>query len=991
MTVGAPGTRGRQARRSRRSGNDAPVLSVTRRRVRVAEVLAFVGLVAALVGALGPAERVRSTYSWPPRPLPEGAPSRLWYTPLVLIRHRPEAISAVLPCALPPALPSADRPVTVMATARSPSLNNGFAVTKLDGRLIFRIGGHVLSQVTLEPVPTSEAECSYRLRLGGGRWSLEGGPRQVAFAGGLEEMPVVSGLFSQLDLRSPNSPSIEVTTAAHSSRTSLRQTLAWLLAALSIGVALLLVALERRPQPWKTMRHIARAAGSSAHPADALVAVVLLVWWVLSPAFWDDGWIAAKQRVFESSRGFSTYYISFGANAPLGYWLDWAQHWLTQSTSALLVQRLPTLFCLAATWLLCRWIFARVLAGGGGGGRVALWTLASAFLVSAMAWGMTLRPEPQVALLVTGVMACAVRFQERQTTSPLALAAILVPLALMAHPAGLVSLAPLLVLAPDLYRWVRTRIAVAATVVSSSLALLAMLSFVGADLEQRRADTRLIASYDETGNVGVGEIARYALLTEGTTGTPLRRASVALMVLALLAFLLRRRRDRQPLLDFPAASVAVSLVLLFATPSKLPWHFGALLGFISLAAASEALRLRTEAERAHGWRLWPFIALVFTLLAIAWSWSLRNSWNAVDLRSLDWTPGFERWITAPTLAIAVPVVVLAAQIAIARARGQHARLPQIPWRLVSWTAPLLAVPLLLFTVVVLAADTAKTDSWTLARQNLGVLRGDVGCGLADDLVVPVSGSARPLEAAAQDRRSMPAWMPAAPVEGLARFALGPIEDGSAQAPWFRLSAEGRFGFYISGKPTLSDRLGLEWGRLQGSRVETLDTSEISTGFTYEPGSVPWRFIAGGELPARNRRANAMRITLHSGVAPGTTIAVTAPVTYATENLVRRLDDSGSASLVLPNLVTYFPCARLPLLRNGIAEVPRQIVVLRNSVSPVRYGATSPFAGVLDLYPLERVTMADSSNPPEEFVVLGVDRRIPGAKVAPPIATTLGSG
>src|SRR3970040_222548 len=88
-----------------RTEERAPV--ITPKRTRLAQALAFVALVAAFIGALGPADRVRTTYSWPPDELPSGSPSRLWYTPLLLIRRTPEAISARIPCSLPPPLRAA--------------------------------------------------------------------------------------------------------------------------------------------------------------------------------------------------------------------------------------------------------------------------------------------------------------------------------------------------------------------------------------------------------------------------------------------------------------------------------------------------------------------------------------------------------------------------------------------------------------------------------------------------------------------------------------------------------------------------------------------------------------------------------------------------------------------------------------------------------------------------------------------------------------------
>src|SRR5439155_523853 len=71
------------------------------RRVQLAQVLAFVAVLAGFVGALGPAQPIRTTYSWPPRTLPRGNPSRLWYAPLLLAHRIPESLSARLPCRLP--------------------------------------------------------------------------------------------------------------------------------------------------------------------------------------------------------------------------------------------------------------------------------------------------------------------------------------------------------------------------------------------------------------------------------------------------------------------------------------------------------------------------------------------------------------------------------------------------------------------------------------------------------------------------------------------------------------------------------------------------------------------------------------------------------------------------------------------------------------------------------------------------------------------------
>jgi hypothetical protein len=957
---------------------------------RVAEVLAFIGLVAALIGALGPAERIRSTYSWPPETLPAGTPSRLWYTPLLLAARIPEGVVATVPCSTPRPLPNAARPVTVLATARSPERNGGLSITRDDGQLTVGVGEQDLARVPLSR-PTSDAECMYRLFVANRRWSITGGPNQVDLRGDLGQMPVVNGLFSTLDLRSGIPPSIRVTTKVHVSRPTVRQKVAWTIAALCLVVALILVAARSTStRPWAAATGVARTVMSHARAVDAVVGLVLLGWWVISPAFWDDGWTIARQSAFVTSGGFSNYYDSFGASLPLGYWLEWAQHWLTQSTSTLIILRVPAVLCLAATWVLCRWILARLVSAGRES-SVVLWTLAASFAVAAMAWGMTLRQEPVVAVLVTGVMACTIRFLERKTVAPLAVGAVLVPLAITAHPAGVLSIAPLIVIAPTLFGWARTRSAAAATILTSAAGLLIVLAFIGSDVVQRSVDAQTVSWYSTTVRSWRDEIFRYDLLSGTITtsrldgfGTPLRRASVALIALAVLAFMLRRPRGERTLLDLPAASLAVALVLLIGTPSKWPWHFGSLVGLVCLAVASETARLHYAAQRSSRWHAQPFIAIGAATLTIAWSWSPhRPVWNALDLRTLEWN------IPPMTLVIVLPLVLLGC-LFVLLARDQNRRY-EAPWQVAVWTTPVLAVVIIAFTAGVLIVDTAKTSSWTLTRQHMESLSGDAGCGLADDLLVPVAASARPLSSIGDGgARPEPSWVPSAPVADLARFALGPAGDGSATSPWFKLPVEQRIGLFVAGLPGTSDTLALEWGRLHRGRVESLGTTEIPLVSRAETEStLVWRFVSSGELP-RVSRTNAVRVTLRSDAPPGSAIAVTAPVVYKSEPLTRRIDGNRSRSLVIPNVRMYFPCVQLPRLSGGIVEVPWNTVSTSDSFSPVEYPGSSPFSGLLDLYRLERLPVADSENPPADLVVFGVDRRIPGAHLAPPVRATLKS-
>ena len=152
------------------------------------------------------------------------------------------------------------------------------------------------------------------------------------------------------------------------------------------------------------------------------------------------------------------------------------------------------------------------------------------------------------------------------------------------------------------------------------------------------------------------------------------------------------------------------------------------------------------------------------------------------------------------------------------------------------------------------------------------------------------------------------------------------------------------------------------------------------------GTSTWRLVTLSDLRAREPRASLLRVVHAVDVDPGGTVAVTAPVTYPVEPLASRLRESDSRSLVLPNALLYFPCARLPALRDGTVEVPAYIVPLENRHSPIQFPFTSPFRGVLDLYALEELPMSSPDRQSDEILAYRVDRRISGATLAPPDAT-----
>src|SRR5205823_5880524 len=183
-----------------------------------------------------------------------------------------------------------------------------------------------------------------------------------------------------------------------------------------------------------------------------------------------------------------------------------------------------------------------------------------------------------------------------------------------------------------------------------------------------------------------------------------------------------------------------------------------------------------------------------------------------------------------------------------------------------------AVPVLVFTMGVLSADAAKTNSWTLTAQNLDALGGDTGCGLADHLVAPAPSSMRPLPLLSPSSAEMrlPGWVPPAPVGNLRRFALAPVTSGSVRTPWFAIRSQRPLGVLAAGAVTAETKLTVEFARLSEGRARVLPTETLSGG-TVQRGlqdMATWLFLAPVDHSAGPRQANAVRIALRGSGMSG---------------------------------------------------------------------------------------------------------------------------
>ena len=188
-------------------------------------------------------------------------------------------------------------------------------------------------------------------------------------------------------------------------------------------------------------------------------------------------------------------------------------------------------------------------------------------------------------------------------------------------------------------------------------------------------------------------------------------------------------------------------------------------------------------------------------------------------------------------------------------------------------------------------------------------------------------------------------MPATPVPGLERFELS---SSTTETPWFAIPPERRLGLFVAGSGVGGGPIELQWGRRNGAEVDVLRSDVVGDVQPRIPTS-PWTFLAASELPAPHPLGGSRsEITRHPAtVSPRFRSLPTPPASRFRSSRVVGAQDS---TLVHPNLLLYLPCARQPLLANGVVEVPRYFVWFDDAFQPHPYEDTSPFLGIEDLYP-----------------------------------------
>jgi arabinosyltransferase B len=819
----------------------------------VALLVGLTGILAALVLPFAPVTAERTTVTWPAHGQPLESSTAL-FTP-----YRPAELTAIVPCSAIRAAARQGRAVTVLATGPS---GDGLVLATEAGTARLLLGRQVVSTT---PVSGTAEDCQTRVHAGpAGTTITIGNTPTINLVS--EPVPKVFAFHTDLD---PRQAAGMVVTARTASPFATRSTgVKTLLIAVQLLAVLSALGLLRGLWPRTALGMMTRTRRWwRTIGVDVGVLGVLAGWAIIGPLTDDDGFATTIARNAARSGTVGNYYRWWNASETPFALSEQLLAPLTQVSLAPLWLRLPSTVLGVATWfVLSRGVLGAALPAVAGTARIRL--LAAVCLLAAwLPFNLGVRPEPYVALGVTGVLALLWR---ARGLAALGCAALLAALTVPIHPTGLLVAAPIVVFVPRIVAIVLSAARGRAEVLARVLLLgcIATVSLTAVFAHQTWDGVVTATRWHTFFGYSLPwyhEPDRYRfLLGDDQEGSAAKRVPV-LLTLALLPVVgaLLARRTEPGGADSSAARLAgvvlTALALLWLTPSKWSQHFGAMAGLFAsfLVVAVALLPRRVRAPVADRVRLGvAVIGTVLVAAAAGLAFSGPNAWWQPAVYDVPWAAGpvrpLDLPLDSPLLwigALALVAAVAALRSVSGPARWRRAAAPHRHSRVIHSLAgrALVAAPAVLTIAVAATAVAVLLSSFlaaplrrptgSLALVNLHRLTGGPYCGLADDIqVLPDGDVLTPADSSGRldgfaalagfDPSSPPPDPPGTGMSAELWGSLigGPRNTGTMTSPWFTLPALGGasgVAVSVSGRTDGGNKLALEFGRAGSARVTTL--------------------------------------------------------------------------------------------------------------------------------------------------------------------------
>lgn len=931
----------------------------------------------AVLAIVGPANHETTTISWPSSVHEMMGPAPLG-SPILLAERQPESFAARIPCAaLTAPSDSTEDYRVLLSTARKPGPIGALVVAAIGDEVRVLLGTRTMATTTVDP----SEPCEIHLSAVDADWSLAVGGLAVARweAAG----PIMSGLYTDVPPSTAGmaAPRVSLTTYAQTSSPSRVQWI-WTAAALISSILVLgaIVRLDRRPDDGQG----GRWRGFRLPPirlTDLPVFSFVAIWGVLAGPQSDDGWVMATVAGQRPSGSFGNYYDAMNANLNLGYLHDLLFHVLGVVSDSLLWFRIPVVLAWCVVWYLTRTLFDRwssVADMPPTTLRWARWTLSTVFVLSIASVGISIRPEFLTGLAALVVALIADRFRRRPSTGSVVAMAVMIAVAVSIHTVGVICLAPAIVVAPSISRWLRLdHSGGLLRVAGGGLAAAAvgmLLVFADTDTRLYRHSLDLTALTNVHNSGPLSEWKRYGMLFDVGWGLTSLRLFVVVATIASVGTIgrsLLRRRRREPgdlRMEF-ALWWVVGAALLAAVPSKWPLHFAALTAYGSLATAGAVVQL-ASARVSKGVRpprrlvcAGALTVVLAGLFYVVYVFRVSPDLWVNDSTALSWIVRGQRFVARATAVVGIVGVGWYARFTVRRNAWVTRR-----WRCVAIGAPsVLALGVTVSVVGAAGAALAAPSGWSMGRQNLGLTG---SCGLASrlDVADPDDLTDLPLLSFADVATGLePVTLPNGyqgwrdPV-GVANHA------GQFEAPWQRLDDSRFLGIWMAGQ-WWSDHettLVLEFGRARGDDVDAVEKIRYRPFRSAYAAPDRWRLFVAQVPPLA---ADSVRVVVDDDEGRTGWMGVSVAVGLGTRPLDDLLTTGDRTFLIDVISAPFMPCARRPTIIRGVVELPDHVIEpeFRNGVGLTTFGR-SPFFMQTDAFevPFDILPTAFSSAPDSEY-------------------------
>lgn len=745
--------------------------------------------------------------------------------------------------------------------------------------------------------------------------------------------------------------------------------------------ALLLSWLRRHATPPGGPRAVLWALPPLA--IDVVVVGVLIAWLFLAPMTDDDGYYSAMAANVPFSGYVPNVYQLYNQGFTPFSWPYYTLSWWQETFGVGAVPlRIPSLLFGVATWFVARAFVARtsLLDPASAPFRwvptLGRLVLAAGYLSWWLPYDMGTRPEPVVAFFTVATLLAVAEGLERRRLALLGLAVGLGTAGLMAAPTGFITLAPLLVATPAVWRLIRESSpswpAVAArwVVIVAPGAVGSLLGFSDGAYRDFVRSQDIFAPIQRAAT-WYEELGRYAVLlsTDSHFGSYARRAAVLACLLALVWFVVlvvaaRARNLRVPArLPLVGWSTLLAFALLLPTPSKPTHHFGAFAGLgaillaLVLVIGPQLVAILDRERRV------PQAALVgaglATVLVSALAWHGRAMWPhgwGLGQPSDGNYPSVRGVFLDQPLWWLIGLAVTTGVLAL----GAHLLAPQRRRLALGAAVPVMVTVLLLTITVwtvgdfIRAADRTATtwspqvDAWRDPTSRRCGLAGQIdvldtrgGRALAPAVLpgadpppplVPLDAPDAPDPELRTEAFVPGAFLPDSPppenlptdVPVFGSFlvpetgANADSRTGSFTTDWYRLdpsSADAGLAVDVSGRLKDDVTLRVEYGREAPDGFVATASRPISD----DENSVAWRTLPLVDEDAPPPGTDAVRLVADdASTTTGGWLAFSAPVERRWVPLQQYLPPGGAVGVAW-QIKSLFPCQRQPRQQAGITE------------------------------------------------------------------------